>query len=156
MKRLLILTALLPFVGFAQPINTLNTPNQPGYQIPSQQRMQTQMQTQQIQQKGMLNQQIQQKGMLNQQLKTQTQLQQQHLENQINNNSQRVLQSQPGERNPARQQMLPNTNGGMLNSNRNPDSSLNQQHMLPERRNGDMLNQPSTPQPDIPLKTIGP
>ncbi|WP_137486951.1 DUF2756 domain-containing protein, partial [Escherichia coli] len=42
---------------------------------------------------------------------------------------QRVLQSQPGERNPARQQMLPNTNGGMLNSNRNPDSSLNQQHM---------------------------
>ncbi|MGQ7188258.1 DUF2756 domain-containing protein, partial [Escherichia sp. HC-CC] len=48
MKRLLILTALLPFVGFAQPINTLNNPNQPGYQIPSQQRMQTQMQTQQI------------------------------------------------------------------------------------------------------------
>lgn len=35
MKRLLILTALLPFVGFAQPINTLNNPNQPGYQIPS-------------------------------------------------------------------------------------------------------------------------
>ena len=65
MKRLLLLTALLPFVGFAQPINTLNNPNQPGYQIPSQQRMQTQMQTQQIQQKGMLN----------QQLKTQTQLQ---------------------------------------------------------------------------------
>ena len=28
MKRLLILTALLPFVGFAQPINTLNNPNQ--------------------------------------------------------------------------------------------------------------------------------
>ena len=139
MKRLLILTALLPFVGFAQPINTLNNPNQPGYPIPSEQRMQ-----------------IQQKGKLHQQLKTQTQLQQQHLENQINNNSQRVLQSQPGERNPARQQMLPNTNGGMLNSNRNPDSSLNQQHMLPERRNGDMLNQPSTPQPDIPLKTIGP
>ena len=51
MKRLLLLTALLPFVGFAQPINTLNNPNQPGYQIPSQQRMQTQMQTQQIQQK---------------------------------------------------------------------------------------------------------
>ena len=39
MKRLLILTALLPFVGFAQPINTLNNPNQPGYQIPSQQRI---------------------------------------------------------------------------------------------------------------------
>ncbi|MCC7886028.1 DUF2756 domain-containing protein, partial [Escherichia coli] len=26
MKRLLLLTALLPFVGFAQPINTLNNP----------------------------------------------------------------------------------------------------------------------------------
>lgn len=93
--------------------------------------------------------------MLNQQLKTQTQLQQQHLENQINNNSQRVLQSQPGSEIP------PGSNAAqhqrrMLNSNRNPDSSLNQQHMLPERRNGDMLNQPSTPQPDIPLKTIGP
>ncbi len=87
MKRLLLLTALLPFVGFAQPINTLNNPNQPGYRIPSQQRMQTQMQQRM---------QIQTKGMLNQQLKTQTQLQQQHLENQINNNSQRVLQSQPG------------------------------------------------------------
>lgn len=35
MKRLLLLTALLPFVGFAQPINTLNNPNQPGYQIPA-------------------------------------------------------------------------------------------------------------------------
>ena len=122
MKRLLNLTALLPFVCFAQPINTLNNPNLPGYQIPSQQRMQPQMQTQQIQQKGMLN----------QQLKTQTQLQQQHLENQINSNSQRVLQSQPGELNPARQ------------------------HMRQERRNGDMLNPPSTSQPDIPLKTIGP
>lgn len=105
MKRLLILTALLPFVGFAQPINTLNNPNQPGYQIPSQQRMQTQMQTQQIQQ-------IQQKGMLNQQLKTQTQLQQQHLENQINNNSQRVLQSQPGERNPPGSKCCPTPTAG--------------------------------------------
>lgn len=52
MKRYLILAALLPFACLAQPINTLNNPNQPGYQIPSQQRMQTQMQTQQIQQKG--------------------------------------------------------------------------------------------------------
>ena len=83
MKRLLLLTALLPFVGFAQPIK-------------------------------------------------------------------------PGELNPARQQMLPNNNGGMLNGNRNPDSSLNQQHMLQERRNGDMLNPASTSQPDLPLKTIGP
>ena len=134
MKRLLLLTALLPFVGFAQPINTLNNPNQPGYQIP-------QPAADANSNADAAN---SAKGMLNQQLKTQTQLQQQHLENQINNNSQRVLQSQPGgERNPARQQMLPNTNGGMLNSNRNPDSSLNQQHMLPERRNGDMLNQPA-------------
>lgn len=85
MKRLLLLAMLLPFAGFAQPINTMNNPNQPGYQIPSQQRMQTQMQSQQIQQKGMLNQQLQ----------TQTRTQQQHLENQINTNSQRVLQSQP-------------------------------------------------------------
>lgn len=102
MKRLLILTALLPFVGFAQPINTLNNPNQPGYQIPSQQRMQTQMQTQQIQQKGILN----------QQLKTQTQLQQQHLENQINNNSQRVLQSQPGSEIPPGSKCCPTSTAG--------------------------------------------
>ena len=79
MKRCLILAALLPFACLAQPINTLNNPNQPGYQIPSQQRMQTQMQTQQIQQKGMLN----------QQLKSQTQLQQQNLQTQMNNNQQR-------------------------------------------------------------------
>ena len=69
MKRLLILTALLPFAALAQPINTLNNPNQPGYVIPSQQRMQTEM----------MSQQQQQKGMLNQQLKTQTQVQQQHM-----------------------------------------------------------------------------
>lgn len=54
MKRLLLITALLPFAVLAQPINTMNNPNQPGYKIPSQQRMQTQMQTQQIQQQGML------------------------------------------------------------------------------------------------------
>ena len=78
MKRLLLLAMLLPFAGFAQPINTMNNPNQPGYQIPSQQRMQTQMQSQQIQQKGMLNQQLQ----------TQTRMQQQHMENQINTNTQ--------------------------------------------------------------------
>ena len=47
MKRLLILTALLPFAALAQPINTLNNPNQPGYVIPSQQRMQTEMMSQQ-------------------------------------------------------------------------------------------------------------
>ncbi|EDN0563025.1 hypothetical protein CYE67_06875 [Salmonella enterica subsp. enterica serovar Newport] len=61
MKRLLLITALLPFAVLAQPINTMNNPNQPGYQIPSQQRMQTQMQTQRVQQgqpgNGMLGQQ---------------------------------------------------------------------------------------------------
>lgn len=52
MKRLLILTALLPFAALAQPLNTLNNPNQQGYVIPSQQRMQTEMMSQQQQQKG--------------------------------------------------------------------------------------------------------
>ncbi|WP_072571199.1 DUF2756 family protein [Enterobacter sp. SA187] len=146
MKPYLILAALLPFGAFAQPLNTMNNPNLPDYQIPSQQRMQTQM----------LNQQSQQKGMLNQQLQSQTRIQQQHLESQINNNSQRIIQSQPGEPTLPRQQPLPNSNGGMLN---NSDASLNtQQHMLPQQTNGSMLNQNtgSTPQPNIPLKTISP
>ncbi len=69
MKRLMILTALIPFAALAQPLNTMNNPNQQGYVIPSQQRMQTEM----------MSQQQQQKGMLNQQLKTQTQMQQQSL-----------------------------------------------------------------------------
>jgi hypothetical protein len=122
MKKLLILAALLPFTAFAAPLNIDNNPNQPGYQIPSQQRMQTQMQTQQIQQKGMLN----------QQLKTQTQLQQQNLQTQMNNNQQRIQQGQ------VREQPLPNTNGGMLSGGTRLESS--QQHMLPPRQNGDMLN----------------
>ena len=115
MKRLLLLTTLLPFAVLAQPINTLNNPNQPGYQNPSQQRMQTQM----------MNQQQQQKGMLNQQLQTQTRIQQQQLQTQMNNNTQRIQQSQPGV------QTLPNTSGGMQ-----------QQHMLPQQQNGTLLNQP--------------
>ncbi|MNI92763.1 hypothetical protein D3C73_1506050 [compost metagenome] len=79
------------------------------------------------------------------------------MENQINTNSQRVRQSQPGELNTSQQQMLPNNNGGMLNTNRNPDSTLNkQQQMLSEKKNGDMLKPSSTPQPNVPLKTIGP
>ncbi|HEY4435167.1 MULTISPECIES: DUF2756 family protein [Lelliottia] len=123
MKRYLILTALLPFAVLAQPLNTMNNPNQPGYEIPSQQRMQTQM----------LGQQQQQKGMLNQQLKTQTQLQQQSLQNQMNNNTQMIQQGQP------RVQPLPNTNGGMLSGG---TSDGQQQHMLPPRSNGDMLNNP--------------
>lgn len=149
MKRYLILAALLPLSAFAQPLNTMNNPNQPGYQIPSQQRMQTQM----------LNQQSQQKGMLNQQMQTQTRIQQQHLESQINNNSQRVRQAQPGVLSDSREQALPNTNGGMLNNPVNTDSTLNnQQHMLPQQTNGSMLNQNTsgTPQPSLPLKTISP
>lgn len=77
MKRLLILAALIPFAALAQPLNTMNNPNQQGYVIPSQQRMQTEM----------MSQQQQQKGMLNQQLKTQTQMQQQSLQNQMNANT---------------------------------------------------------------------
>jgi len=149
MKKTLLLAALLPLSVFAQPFNATNNPNQPGYQIPAQQRMQTQM----------LNQQSQNKGMLNQQLQTQTRVQQQHLESQINNNSQRVLQNQPGELNPGRQQVLPNSGGGMLNKPLNSDATLGtQQHMLPPKTNGSMLNQGavSTPQPNLPLKTITP
>ncbi|MDK9355461.1 DUF2756 family protein [Lelliottia sp. V106_10] len=140
MKRYLILTALLPFAVLAQPLNTMNNPNQPGYEIPSQQRMQTQM----------LGQQQQQKGMLNQQLKTQTQLQQQSLQNQMNNNTQMIQQGQP------RVQPLPNTNGGMLSATprtADPDGwggggtgdgggKMPQQHMLPQHQNGDLLNNP--------------
>lgn len=132
MNRLFFLAALMPFAVLAQPLNTTNNPNQPGYVIPSQQRMQTEMNTQQQQQKGMLNQQLQ----------NQNQVQQQHLQTQMNNSQQRVLNSQPGE------QVLPNTSGGML-SGSNSDRTLNssQQHMLPQTQNGDLLSTPSNPQP---------
>ncbi len=52
MKRLVMLAALVPFVALAQPLNTMNNPNLPDYQNPSQQRLSTQMKTQQTQQKG--------------------------------------------------------------------------------------------------------
>lgn len=104
MKRLVIVAALLPFTAFAQPLNPTNNPNQPGYVVPSQQRMQTQM----------LNQQQQQQGLLKQQQQTQSRQQQQNLQMQMNDNSQRIRQAQPGELNPAHQQVLPNSNGGML------------------------------------------
>ena len=104
MKRLLILAALLPFTALAAPLNVDNNPNKPGYEIPSQQRMQTRM----------LNQQQQQSSMLNQQRKVQTQQQQQHLQNQLNTNQQRVQQAQPGMLNQQQQQPLPNNYGGML------------------------------------------
>ncbi|HDR2472278.1 DUF2756 family protein [Enterobacter soli] len=124
MKRLMILAALLPFAALAQPLNTMNNPNQPGYVIPSQQRMQTEM----------MGQQQQQKGMLNQQLKTQTQTQQQTLQNQMNANTQRIQQGQ------VREQPLPNQNGGMLGGGTTQSSG--QQHMLPSQSNGSMLNNP--------------
>ncbi|ENF7817980.1 DUF2756 family protein [Enterobacter soli] len=124
MKRLMILAALLPFAALAQPLNTMNNPNQPGYVIPSQQRMQTEM----------MGQQQQQKGMLNQQLKTQTQIQQQTLQNQMNANTQRIQQGQ------VREQPLPNQNGGMLGGGTTQSSG--QQHMLPSQSNGSMLNNP--------------
>lgn len=138
MKQILIVAALLPFAAFAQPLNTTNNPNQPGYVIPSQQRMQTQM----------LNQQQQQQGMLRQQQQTQSRLQQQQLQSQINNNSQRVRQAQPGELDPGRQQLLPNTHSGMLNGGTDSGGqTMQQQHMLPQQQNGDMLQStsPSTP-----------
>ena len=100
----------------------MNNPNQQGYVIPSQQRMQTEM----------MSQQQQQKGMLNQQLKTQTQMQQQSLQNQMNANTQRVQQGQ------VREQPLPNKNGGMLGGM--TSSGSGQQHMLPSQSNGSMLN----------------
>ena len=121
MKRLLLITALLPFAALAQPqpLNTMNNPNQPGYVIPSQQRMQTEMMNQQ----------------------------QQHLQTQMNTNTQRIQQGQ------MREQPLPNANGGMLNSTPRPSSGTllggdsgggapQQQHMLPQRQNGELLSPP--------------
>ena len=122
MKAILFLAALMPLGVLAQPININNNPNQPGYVIPSQQRMQTEM----------MSQQQQQKGMLNQQLRTQTQMQQQSLQNQMNANTQRVQQGQ------VREQPLPNKNGGMLGGM--TSSGSGQQHMLPPQSNGSMLN----------------
>lgn len=126
MKRLLLLAALVPCTALAQPLNTTNNPNLPGYQVPSQQRMQTQM----------LNQQSQQQGMLKQQMQSQTHLQQQHLQTQLDNNTQRIQQTQPG--NP---QMLPNNGKGMLTPT---ERAAGQQHLLQERQNGDMLKKPQT------------
>lgn len=136
MKHLLILAALLPFSAFAQPLNPTNNPtnnpNQPGYVIPSQQRMQTQM----------LNQQQQQQGMLRQQQQTQSRLQQQNLQTQMDNNSQRIKQAQPGALNQG-QQVLPNTGSGMLSGGTDSGGMTTQQHMLPQNQNGSMLQ--STP-----------
>ena len=85
----------------SQPININNNPNQPGYVVPSQQRMQNEMKVQQQQQQSMLK----------QDLNNQTRSQQQHLQNQLQTNQQRAAQG--GNLNPP-QQVLPNNNGGML------------------------------------------
>ncbi|EKP4476103.1 DUF2756 family protein [Cronobacter dublinensis] len=144
MKRYLLLAAALPLAALAEPINVLNNPNQPGYVIPSQQRLQTQMQSQQLQQKGMLNQQLQ----------TQSRLQQQQLQTQMNNNVARIQQNQPGNLNPQREQVLPNTNGGMLNHQASSPQRLNSngtmlnsgssQHMLNSGSSQHMLNSGSS------------
>ncbi|MBS0848232.1 DUF2756 domain-containing protein [Citrobacter sp. JGM124] len=86
MRKLMILVFLLPLNCLAQQPNPLNNPNLPGYQNPTQQRLQSQMKTQQQQQQNTLNQQIQ-----NQNLQ-----QQQQLNREIGTNTQRVIQSQPG------------------------------------------------------------
>lgn len=86
MRKLLLLVLLLPLSSLAQQPNPLNNPNLPGYQNPTQQRLQTQMQAQQKLQQNTLNQQIQ----------SQSLQQQQKLNNEININRQRVIQSQPG------------------------------------------------------------
>lgn len=106
MKAMLYLAALVPLSVMAQPINIDNNPNQPGYVVPSQQRMQNQMQTQQMQQQNTLKQGIQ----------SQSRTQQQHLQTQLNNDRQRVQQNN----NLTREQPLPNTNGGMLQRQTTP------------------------------------
>ncbi|EUC93699.1 DUF2756 family protein [Klebsiella oxytoca] len=106
MKAMLYLAALVPLSVMTQPINIDNNPNQPGYVVPSQQRMQNQMQTQQMQQQNTLKQGIQ----------SQSRTQQQHLQTQLNNDRQRVQQNN----NLNRQQPLPNNNGGMLQRQTTP------------------------------------
>jgi NADPH-dependent 2,4-dienoyl-CoA reductase/sulfur reductase-like enzyme len=96
-----VLAALMPLGVLAQPININNNPNQPGYVVPSQQRMQNEMKVQQQQQQSMLK----------QDLNNQTRSQQQHLQNQLQTNQQRAAQG--GNLN-APQQVRPNNNGGML------------------------------------------
>lgn len=86
MKKLLLLVLLLPLGSLAQAPNSLNNPNLPGYQNPSQQRLQAQMQAQQQQQQKTLNQQIQSQSLQHQQ----------QLNNTLNTQRQRVQESQPG------------------------------------------------------------
>ena len=57
MKAILFLAALMPLGVLAQPININNNPNQPGYVVPSQQRMQNEMKVQHLQNQLQTNQQ---------------------------------------------------------------------------------------------------
>lgn len=86
MRNLLMLLMVIPLSALAQPPNSLNNPNLPGYQNPSQQRLQTEMQTQQKVQQNRLQQQIQ----------TESRQHQQQLNQELNASRQRVLESQPG------------------------------------------------------------
>jgi tRNA pseudouridine-54 N-methylase len=78
---MLFLAALMPLAFWHS--RSIRQPQPAGYVIPSQQRMQNQMQVQQQQQQSMLKQDMQ----------NQTRAQQQHLQTQLNNNQQRVSQS---------------------------------------------------------------
>lgn len=102
MRNLLMLLMVIPLSALAQPPNPLNNPNLPGYQNPSQQRLQTEMQTQQQVQQNRLQQQIQ----------TESRQHQQQLNQELNASRQRVLESQPGMINMPQ----PNPSPKMLNS----------------------------------------
>lgn len=108
MKLLIAIAALLPLTCLAQPLNSMNNPNLPGYQNPTVTRMNQQMN----------NQQIQQQSMLNQGVRNSATLQGQRLQSQMNSDTQRVLNDSPG------QQSITGSGGGMLNGN------SSQQHML--------------------------
>ena len=86
MQKLLMLVLLLPLSSLAQQPNPLNNPNLPGYQNPTQQRLQSQMHVQQQQQQNTLTQQIQ----------SQSVQQQQQLNRELNSNTSRIIQPQPG------------------------------------------------------------
>lgn len=90
MKFLPWLALLLPVAALAQPLNPTNNPNQPGYQIPSQQRLSQEMSNQQAIQKNTLRLQQQQ----------QQQQQSQKLQQQIQQQQQRTQQLQPGSSRP--------------------------------------------------------
>ena len=87
-KWLVIFAALLPLSGMANTLNNTNNPNLPGYN-PSTQRLQQQMQIQQSQQKFKL-----QMDQQRQQQEIQRQIREQQ-----NSASQRLLSSQPGQKN---------------------------------------------------------